>query len=70
MKLREWPELPALISALRERDRPGVAFGFKAGRAAHLERAVEGLCGTAVACRLVTCGLLKHCTDCEKLRQG
>ena len=55
---------------LRERDRPGAVFGFKASRSAHLERAVEGMLGTGVACRLATCGLLKHCTDCERLRQG
>jgi UDP-N-acetylmuramoyl-tripeptide--D-alanyl-D-alanine ligase len=68
--VRDWPDLRGLIAALREHDRPDTAIGFKASRSAHLERAVEGMMGTPVACALATCGLLKHCTDCEKLRPG
>lgn len=65
--VREIPDLPDLISALRERDRPGVAIGIKGSRSAHMERAVQGLLGVDVTCRLPSCGLLMHCTDCEAL---
>jgi len=65
--VREIPVLPELIAALRERDRPGVAIGIKGSRSAHMERAVQGLLGMDVACRLPSCGLLMHCTDCEAL---
>lgn len=65
--VRDLPALPELIAALHAVDRPGVAIGIKGGRAAHMERAVHGLLGGAVECRLATCGLLMHCTDCEAL---
>jgi UDP-N-acetylmuramoyl-tripeptide--D-alanyl-D-alanine ligase len=65
--VRDHPRWDGLIAALRSRDRPGVAFGIKGSRAAHMERAVQGLLGVEVACHLSTCGLLMHCTDCEAL---
>ncbi len=57
----------ALIAAARAMDRPGVAMGIKGARSAHMERTVQGLLGTDVACTLTPCGLLKHCTDCDAL---
>jgi UDP-N-acetylmuramoyl-tripeptide--D-alanyl-D-alanine ligase len=60
-------DLPALIAALSALDRPGCAIGVKAGRTAHLERAVQGLLGARIDCRLQTCALLKSCTECEAM---
>jgi UDP-N-acetylmuramoyl-tripeptide--D-alanyl-D-alanine ligase len=65
--VRDIEDLGLLIAALRGRDRPGTAIGFKASRSAHLERSVQGMLGAHVTCRMNPCGLLKHCTDCEAM---
>ncbi len=61
------PDLARLIATLRARDRQGVVMGFKGARSAHLERAVQGLLGVAVTCRLPSCGLLMACSSCQQL---
>jgi UDP-N-acetylmuramoyl-tripeptide--D-alanyl-D-alanine ligase len=65
--VEQFDTLANLIRALRAMDRPGTVIGVKGARSAHMERAVQGLLGTDVACTLHSCGLLKHCTDCDAL---
>jgi hypothetical protein len=65
--MTEFPSQAALIAAVRDLDGPGTAIGIKGARSAHMERTVQGLLGTEVACTLTPCGLLKHCTDCDAL---
>jgi UDP-N-acetylmuramoyl-tripeptide--D-alanyl-D-alanine ligase len=67
VQVKRFESQAALIAALRDLDGPGVALGIKGARSAHMERTVQGLLGTAVACTLNACGLLKHCTDCDAL---
>ena len=65
--VRGFSTLPELIAALRELDGPGRVIGLKGARAAHMERAVQGLLGSGITCRLETCGLLMSCTDCDEM---
>jgi len=67
VKVTRFESQAALIAALRDLDGPGVALGIKGARSAHMERTVQGLLGTDVACTASPCGLLKHCTDCDAL---
>lgn len=65
--VREFGTLDELIAALRKLDAPGRVIGIKGARAAHMERAVRGLLGAGITCRLETCGLLMSCTDCDEM---
>ncbi len=65
--VRRFDSQAALIAATRAMDRPGAVIGIKGARSAHMERTVQGVLGTDVACMLTPCGLLKHCTDCDAL---
>ena len=56
-----------LIGALRQADQPGMVFGIKGARSAHMERVVEGMMGRQIECNLPSCGMIKHCTDCGNL---
>lgn len=65
--VRGFATLPELIAALRKLDAPGRVIGLKGARSAHMERAVQGLLGKGITCRLETCGLLMSCTDCNDM---
>ncbi|MCZ6730017.1 MAG: UDP-N-acetylmuramoyl-tripeptide--D-alanyl-D-alanine ligase [SAR324 cluster bacterium] len=65
--VKEFATLAELIGVLRDLDRPGTVVGIKGARAAHMERAVQGMLGTEIGCGLETCELLINCTDCDKL---
>ena len=65
--VRAVPRLGDLIAELRALDAPQRAIALKAGRAAHLERAVAGLMGARVGCPLTECDLLQSCLDCPAL---
>ena len=56
-----------LFAALKALDAPDTVVGIKGSRSAHMERAVQALLGTQVACRLHPCALLRYCTDCDDL---
>jgi UDP-N-acetylmuramoyl-tripeptide--D-alanyl-D-alanine ligase len=56
-----------LFAALKALDAPDTVVGIKGSRSAHMERAVQAMLGTQVACRLHPCALLRYCTDCDDL---
>ncbi len=66
-EVRDFTEQQELIAALRALDAPGRVIGIKGARSAHMERVVQGVLGAEIACGLDTCGLLMHCTDCDRM---
>ena len=66
-EMRGFGSQAELIAALREADSAGTVIGVKGARAAHMERIVQGVLGTEIACELETCGLLMGCTDCDAM---